>query len=705
MKKHYILLVILALAIAVIGCKKEYGSDPAPIPTSTDIVQAEVTSIPEPTVTPLPTATPTPEPTPTPLPSVQEVFTQTKYSGVYKTDVLFRKDFTSCDINMVGETPILIGASDDGCTRIFSIDPIKNIYRVIIFNDNYEAFTFVRINDTMFAVRDYEKPYLTVYDVGLNELGRIKLEDEYTNALVDKDGEHYWSISEGSLCKYDSEGREVERFDYDEDQIGAYIEDYNERRFVTVECFDETDAGYESVVYDVVNSKRLTTDGRVARYYVSPDESETLMICSTDDLFVGLFDGGIEDCYVVSQAAVTADEETADEATEEVAEIILAEPKLQIQLSSINEAYLTFVDWENRVLITSATYYNASNTVFEIKAYSIDTGEEIAQYATGMGSNYIWPALSLDTTRNLIFFTEGTGSRFGVYVWDYMNDTADDSADAFSKMSAIPDYIEEKRAAFEEKYNIRLYLGSEVFASPFDYRLTICKDWDKVEEGIDTFEEVFSNYPEGFFDQLKVDDIKTLGIYLCAGFEKIYSYSADDAIALACVFGYERALAVDLEYQYCLDRTIIHEVSHWIDGKIDSAKTFGKCKNYEDDWNELLPPDFSYKYSYVSGRTNWKYIYSKYDLENSYYCDEYSETYPGEDRARSFEYLMYGEESGYFYMDAPHIQKKLELYFRYIREAFDDSDWPEKTAWEEKLDYYINDWPSKSDDEEAEPAA
>ena len=49
---------------------------------------------------------------------------------------------------------------------------------------------------------------------------------------------------------------------------------------------------------------------------------------------------------------------------------------------------------------------------------------------------------------------------------------------------------------------------------------------------------------------------------------------------------------------------------------------------------------------------------------------------------------MYNEEGNPDYLSSQHMQEKLAYYFTCIREAFDDSDWPEQTSWEMKLAGY-----------------
>ena len=90
-------------------------------------------------------------------------------------------------------------------------------------------------------------------------------------------------------------------------------------------------------------------------------------------------------------------------------------------------------------------------------------------------------------------------------------------------------------------------------------------------------------------------------------------------------------------------------------------------------------------------RSITEYIYdSSGNNENTYFIDSYSQTYPTEDRARLFEYLMYNDTEEYSdYLALPHLQDKLKFFFEAIRKGFDSSTWPEKTVWEEKLDEKI----------------
>lgn len=677
---------ILATAVILTACKK--GDDivaPEITPTAMALQATSApTATPKPTATPVPTATPTPtpEPTPTPTPAllVQDVFSSTGYSGGYVSNIDFGDNVTNCDVNMVGSTPVMIVYTWDEDVFFYSVD-VEHDKRIM---QNYGASQmyspdFMHINDDIFAVCDYTNSCYDIYDTKLIRKGKVEFATDYESAIMNTDGSTMYYLDEDGLKKRNYGDKDGELLIRDASLGGGYVDSMGANTII-IPMFDDCDGSNGTLIYDIENNSLLKSKETIGGLFTSPDGTETLYVKTGPYCEAGLYEGPMSAIFDAEEGLL---------------------PKTVMELTDSSEVGVCFTDWTRRLFLTSETYYATSGTIFELRAYSVDSGKKVAEYAMNAGDNSIWPALTMDEERGLVFFTTGNDGVLHLYAWDYANDTADDTESVFVKHDTIPSWIEEKRRDFEERYGMSMYLGSEVFASEFDYRLTICQDWQQVSDAIDVLDEVFANYPEGLFEQLKFDGIRKLAVYLCNGFEKQYSYSADDAIALACYFNYERALALDLNYSYCLKRTIIHEISHWIDGRIESASYFGKCTDYEEQWKTVNPEGYNYKNSYVSGSTKWKYIYDYADKEDAYFCDDYSQTYPGEDRARCFEYLMYGDEEEWSseYMSAPHIREKLRMYFSYIREAFDDSTWPEMTSWEQKLSEYTELYEAPEDNE------
>ena len=104
-------------------------------------------------------------------------------------------------------------------------------------------------------------------------------------------------------------------------------------------------------------------------------------------------------------------------------------------------------------------------------------------------------------------------------------------------------------------------------------------------------------------------------------------------------------------------------------------KLINYFENYEDPmfsesiWKELNPEDFYYH----------GYQDADYEKFNDYVvCYDGMRCAP-KDRATLMESLMEP-----YAIPGPCLEKA-EFYSRCIRQAFDDSSWPEKTAWEEEI--------------------
>ena len=200
------------------------------------------------------------------------------------------------------------------------------------------------------------------------------------------------------------------------------------------------------------------------------------------------------------------------------------------------------------------------------------------------------------------------------------------------------------------------------------------------------FDEVVSGcYPAGILEQIKYEDIKTLGLYLCAGFNKKESYGIDTAVALAGEDSYERFMSLDITCWGDLRKNIIHEFSHWIDSRINKISDKTDEFDFEKDWMDMNPEDFYYMDDYNKASPFGRYTCSA-AKEDAYFIDTYSLTKATEDRARMFENLMrYSQGDGIEYFESDAIRAKMHLYFDYIRKCFDTTGWPEETEWERKL--------------------
>ena len=357
--------------------------------------------------------------------------------------------------------------------------------------------------------------------------------------------------------------------------------------------------------------------------------------------------------------------------------------KVELATSYENEADNVTVDYEKKLLLTCSSEYMNMLEINTHRSYDLTTGSLISSAAERIDNSYTGSESMLHTGEGLLF-TIYNQPENRLFVWDYTTNDLDDISPVYVRTNYLPVYLDSYRKELEQKYNMYIYLGAEVGGVLGGYSMTPSYDYDGMYNALKTLDKTLGLYPEKFFDQFLYGTVKTLGVYLCSGFTKTNEYNADNAIAVASSYHYEKLLAIDINYvDDNLSQNIVHEISHWIDSYIEDRQLAEDRTDFDDNWFELCPADFKYLYSYTSTRFSWKYIYDEYSNPDGYYADSYSQTYPTEDRARLFEYLIYPGYASYF--ESPYMRAKLHFYFDYIREYFDTDGWPEQTFWEEKL--------------------
>ena len=674
----------------------------------TAAVTDEPTKAPTPTVaptpTPEPTPTPTPDPTPTPVPTVRDGFEKTGYSGGYSMTV-DNEDWNFIDMFTVGGKVIMLPLNFGAGDLVYSLDPTDRSTKSAVIGAGAYYPQMYKINEEMFAVssqvysEDSEGLAFGIYDKDLNQLYGFFMEDySYLNPQFDPDGQTMWYVDqvENALAKYNYVTGETEYF-LQKTKVGSgYIDPSSQAGYLFITTWDDRDGFAGMYIFDTRAQELVDSviDNSVW-FREKPDQTEFVVIDQGVGSNIALYKAPLKDYISLG--------------TEEY-----GDPAAVMQIEDGQEIYQVKVDWVHRRVLTVLSTSNGQYGYMTCYCYDLDTGKCLAKYDVGSLGDGPRDVSTLDAEEGILYImtSDCLKQEIELIAWDYMEDDADDTAQTFVKASYIPEEIEKTRQEFEEKHHFAMYLGSEVFASAFSYRLKMTSDWKAVSDTIDYLDEVLDIYPEGFFDQMKQGGTKTLAVYICAGFEKVYDYDIDTAIAVATSFGYERALAVDVNYLYSMKKTIVHEISHWIDKQIDYAENMGWTGSdvtFSEDWLTYQPEDFNYHYDYNNGTPVYKYIFSSDDLENAYFIDDYSQTYPGEDKARLFENLVYPDDYLFTsYMAAPHLREKLHVYFSWIRRAFDDSTWPEETIWEQKLREADEEYGGEGDDvnsQEAEPAA
>ena len=673
MLKKLLIPFIISICILTACTSNENAPDNAATPSAgaavsatpvsaspTPAVTPDTTAAPTPTTapTPVPTAMPTPVPTavPTPLPSIEDHITETDdehlYSydlGAWEKEMVFFEN-TMLDTNIV----FLIRKNYSSMPAIVSLNPDTGEFCSTAIKA-FDGSGFVMPGpDNGFLIIDHENERISLYDSGCNPIDTF--DTPYTpysdSFCYDHSGRYVYYIpySTTELRRYCYETGIVETLldnlepdsslsDISQDDKKIYLFYYDYAADIGTFC-----------EYNLETGDFITADEQMSKDYSAvcpPGETEYLELNPDSDYMLDHYKNGVKVNTIL--------------------------------LSNSNEFYDFETDWENRVVITNSSYYSTSN-IFELNCYNIDTGEKLSNCLIRDVDRYTSIDTALDAGRHKMYITSLTEKLPHFHVWDYMPDNI--SEYSFPRFNRIPDYIDSKRKEIEEKYNIYIYLAYETAAANFDYLLHTSTDYERIETTLDLIDEVLSVYPEGFLEQFKTDGIKTLGIYLGSSIEKRLDYQIDNAIAFATVTDYERDLALDIDWYSDIKSNIFHEISHWIDHLIESKEKMGMAENYEEQWLELNPSKAHYEYDYNSLTPFSKYTYGQ-AYDNAYFIDDYSLTYPTEDRARIFEKIMCYDGTGYF--SSEYLRSKARFFFEFIRKTLDTENWPEETEWEKKL--------------------
>ncbi len=227
----------------------------------------------------------------------------------------------------------------------------------------------------------------------------------------------------------------------------------------------------------------------------------------------------------------------------------------------------------------------------------------------------------------------------------------------------------DRAAELGNKYGVYIHVGEDL---PSYIERGDVGDASSLKTALDHVENVLSKFPEGYFDQLNY------GYY--AGFEiVICQYPLMDEINVYLTdAGYIFNISLECRNQKNLD--LIEE--RLLDAIFTATdkKLMNYFENFEEpafsdiEWKTYNPVEFCYL-GYLDGekgeeafKQNKEYVASVKGLRT-----------PEKDRSQLMTALLLSRDV------SATCEKKAEYYSRMIREAFDDSTWPEKTVWEEEI--------------------
>lgn len=310
-----------------------------------------------------------------------------------------------------------------------------------------------------------------------------------------------------------------------------------------------------------------------------------------------------------------------------------------------------------------------------LEAYRLDSGKQYASLSlSGVKKVHSFAAVA----QGIWFVTQGDSGQ-NLCFWD-TGATAVENGESFTTahytaQSPDRDGLAELQAradALGQQYGVRIIVTPEDVPQPEDYTLTTEHQTKALEIGLAALERALPRFPEDFFSRI-VEDTgnKVLTISLVRSI-------SDNQEGLQYWLGADAHIAVAMGEN--VEQQFYHELCHVLDAFI-----YANTRDM-DVWNTLNPQGFAYDYSYEL----YKHHGTEYlEGKNQAFIDNFSRTYPKEDRARVWEYALMPDKEASF--DSEIMQAKLRLLSASIRDAFnwkrDSREFPWEYYLEEPLAY------------------
>lgn len=357
--------------------------------------------------------------------------------------------------------------------------------------------------------------------------------------------------------------------------------------------------------------------------------------------------------------------------------------------------------------------FDEAGAKMHIELYGGAQKELLGSTAFDIPSGDMWfgaaPYISEEEDMLVLPMTDMSGDTY-FYYWDYeQSDTAsaritvaeeDIPSEAVAQIEykwdpaalvpgECPEEFAELRAradVLEEQYGINIYIADECGGIFGGYGIVPVSDYAVAESALNTLACELEKYPDGFFQQFRNDWIEGIDIYLAGLLIGADSGTLDYAGGFQTEYNGKYALVIDSSYPDSLMMTFHHELSHAIDQKMLGMSDEQHVYLDEEYWNTMNPradvygSSYTYMYEEFGRPELFSFAYDGTNAADAYFIDTYSMTFPTEDRARLFEYIM--TDNGWVdWENAPHLREKLNYYASCIRAAFDTTGWDE-VAWE-----------------------
>ncbi|MBR6044550.1 MAG: hypothetical protein IKP47_02825 [Ruminococcus sp.] len=235
-----------------------------------------------------------------------------------------------------------------------------------------------------------------------------------------------------------------------------------------------------------------------------------------------------------------------------------------------------------------------------------------------------------------------------------------------------------KADKLEEKYGVRILIGDEVLDledtnDPYAFPSAEGEEagnnsYRNTERGLTDLEKLLEKYPEGFFEQFKINGKAGLCIGLVESLVDKYSDTSFEAAGVTYGYGLWTVIAIRADaVGYALNHEMFHAVEFTVGQKVGAID--------EDEWNALNPEGFGYSTDfdgYAEGDTGRDHVYG--DDDDPYFYREYGKVTPLEDRATLIEGLFDNAESETYIKDIkekyPHLKAKYDYLADWTKQLF-----------------------------------
>lgn len=349
-------------------------------------------------------------------------------------------------------------------------------------------------------------------------------------------------------------------------------------------------------------------------------------------------------------------------------------------------------DLNKGLLERSATV--SRKELFTYAGYEEEGGDPVNDWFFYTPSYY-----GFSPNNKVAFFTYFVNDKTRVMLWDMTKDSEKaltQSGTAFYTDTEITEEDNDKYVEqLNEKYDVTIYIRNNVVKFFPDFAVNALYNEQTTNEALKEVEKLLSRFPTGFFKDMNYGSINGLEIYLCGALVQGSENGIQNPGGFSLQYRGKQMIVMDATYPAGLVQSISHEIMHAIDNRLEYViETLGKeDASIYTKWEKLNPKKYDYKYSYVDKDGNEYNAYNnqKYtptdeksldDVNNIYFLDYYANTFPIEDRARIFEYLMTADNELSYEFNSKHIKAKAELLCEMIRMAMPSVPKNEIMYWE-----------------------